>query len=80
VRVVPREPPYPIRDRKRYADVVKVLFSHRRKTVKNGLKSARGIFGGEAVDRITSAIPPEVLALRPEALSLRDFADIANVM
>jgi len=80
VRVVPREPACPIRDRKRYADVVKVLFSHRRKTVKNGLKSARGIFGGEAVDRITAAIPPEVLALRPEALSLRDFADIANVM
>ncbi len=80
VRIIPREPPYPVRDRKRYADVVKALFSHRRKTVRNGLKSARGIFGGEAVDRITAAIPPEVLALRPEALSLREFAEIANVM
>jgi len=80
VRVVPREPPYPIRDRKRYADVVRVLFSHRRKTVRNGLKSARGIFGGEVVDRMTASTPPDVLALRPEALSLRDFAEIANVV
>ena len=80
VRIIPREPPYPIKDRKRYADVVRALFSHRRKTVKNGLKSARGIFGEEAVDRMTASIPPEVLALRPEALSLREFADIANVM
>ncbi|MDD1668376.1 MAG: 16S ribosomal RNA methyltransferase A, partial [Methanomicrobiales archaeon] len=80
VRVVPREPPYPIRDRKRYADVVRILFSHRRKTVRNGLKSARGIFGGEVVDRMTASTPPDVLALRPEALSLRDFAEIANVV
>ena len=80
VRIIPREPPYPITDRKRYADVVRALFSHRRKTVKNGLKSARGIFGGEAVDRMTASIAPEVLALRPEALSLKEFAEIANVM
>ena len=80
VRIIPREPPYPIKDQKRYADVVKALFSHRRKTVRNGLKSARGIFGGEVVDRMTASIPPEVLALRPEALSLREFAEIANVM
>ena len=80
VRIIPHEPPYPIRDRKRYADVVRALFSHRRKTVRNGLKSARGIFGAEAVDRMTASVPPEVLALRPEALSLRDFALIANVV
>jgi 16S rRNA (adenine1518-N6/adenine1519-N6)-dimethyltransferase len=60
--------------------VVRILFSHRRKTVRNGLKSARGIFGGEVVDRMTASLPPEVLALRPEALSLREFAEIANVV
>jgi 16S rRNA (adenine1518-N6/adenine1519-N6)-dimethyltransferase len=80
VRITPRPPLFPIRDRKRYADVVRVLFSHRRKTVRNGLKSARGIFGAEAVDRMTAALSPETLGLRPEALSLRDFAEIANVV
>lgn len=80
VRIIPRPPLYPIRDRKHYADVVRVLFSHRRKTVRNGLRSARGIFGAEVVDRMTASLPPETLALRPEALSLRDFAEIANMV
>jgi 16S rRNA (adenine1518-N6/adenine1519-N6)-dimethyltransferase len=77
VRLKPRDPPHPITDRKRYADVVRVLFSHRRKTVRNGLRSARGIFGGEAVDRMLAGLPEEILAARPERLTLADFAAIA---
>jgi 16S rRNA (adenine1518-N6/adenine1519-N6)-dimethyltransferase len=80
VRIVPRDPPCPIGDRKHYADIVRVLFSQRRKTVRNGLKSGRGIFGADRVERIIAAIPPEILALRPEALSLHDFAAIAAVV
>jgi 16S rRNA (adenine1518-N6/adenine1519-N6)-dimethyltransferase len=80
VRITPREPPYPIGDRKHYSDVVRVLFSQRRKTVRNGLRSGRGIFGDGLVDRMIASIPPETLALRPEALSLRDFAEIAGVV
>jgi 16S rRNA (adenine1518-N6/adenine1519-N6)-dimethyltransferase len=80
VRIAPRAPPYPVRDRKHYADVVRVLFSQRRKTVKNGLRSGNGIFGADLVDRMIAALPPEILGLRPEALSLRDFAEIANVV
>ncbi|HTY52296.1 MAG TPA: 16S rRNA (adenine(1518)-N(6)/adenine(1519)-N(6))-dimethyltransferase RsmA [Methanomicrobiales archaeon] len=79
VRVVPREPPYPIGDRKHYGDVVRVLFSQRRKTVRNGIRSGKGIFGAALVERMLGSIPPETLALRPEALSLEDFAAIAGV-
>jgi 16S rRNA (adenine1518-N6/adenine1519-N6)-dimethyltransferase len=80
VRITPRAPPCPIADRKHYADVVRVLFSQRRKTVRNGLKSGRGIFGSDRVERMLAALPPEMLALRPEALSLRDFAEISAVV
>jgi 16S rRNA (adenine1518-N6/adenine1519-N6)-dimethyltransferase len=80
VRITPRPPPFPIRDKKHYADVVRVLFSQRRKTVRNGLRSGNGIFGADRVERIIAALPPEILRLRPEALSLRDFAEIANVV
>jgi 16S rRNA (adenine1518-N6/adenine1519-N6)-dimethyltransferase len=80
VRIIPRDPPYPIGDRKHYADVVRVLFSQRRKTVRNGLRSGKGIFGADRVDRMIASLPPELLALRPEALSLRDFAAIAAVV
>ena len=78
VHLRPRDPPHPIADRKRYADVVRILFSHRRKTVRNGLRSARGIFGGEAVDRMLALLPEEILAARPERLTLADFAAIAG--
>jgi 16S rRNA (adenine1518-N6/adenine1519-N6)-dimethyltransferase len=80
VRIVPRDPPCPIGDRKHYADVVRVLFSQRRKTVRNGLRSGKGIFGADLVERMLAALPTEMLALRPEALSLRDFAEIAAVV
>ena len=80
VRIIPRDPLYPIRDRKHYADIVRVLFTQRRKTVKNGLKSGKGIFGADRVERMIASLPPETLGLRPEALSLRDFAEIANVV
>jgi 16S rRNA (adenine1518-N6/adenine1519-N6)-dimethyltransferase len=80
VRIIPREPPCPIGDRRHYADIVRVLFSQRRKTVKNGLRSGNGIFGADRVDRMIASVPPEILVLRPEALSLRDFAAIAAVV
>jgi 16S rRNA (adenine1518-N6/adenine1519-N6)-dimethyltransferase len=80
VRIIPHDPLYPIGDRKHYADVVRVLFSQRRKTVRNGLKSGRGIFGADRVERMLASLPAETLALRPEALSLRDFAGIAAVV
>ncbi len=80
VRIVPRAPAHPIGDRRHYADVVRVLFSQRRKTVRNGLRSGRGIFGSDHVERMIASLPPETLGLRPEALSLRDFAEIAGVV
>jgi 16S rRNA (adenine1518-N6/adenine1519-N6)-dimethyltransferase len=79
-RAAEKAPPYAIGDRRHYADVVRVLFSQRRKTVRNGLKSGRGIFGADRVERMIASLPPGTLALRPEALSLRDFAGIAAVV
>ena len=51
VRMIPREPEFPINDRGLYADLVRALFSHRRKIVRNCLKGsarqhARADLGG----------------------------------
>jgi hypothetical protein len=48
--------------------------------VRNGLKSGRGVFGADRVERMIASLPPDMLGLRPEALSLRDFAEIAGVV
>jgi 16S rRNA (adenine1518-N6/adenine1519-N6)-dimethyltransferase len=58
---------------------VRALFSHRRKTVRNGLRLAIGALGAEHVGRILAGAPQDLLALRPEKLSLRDFAMLANL-
>ncbi len=78
VRLIPREPIFPIRDRARYADVVRALFTHRRKTVRNCLKTT-DILGPDLVARMLTLLPEEVLTSRPEELYLEDFAAIANI-
>jgi len=80
VKIFPREPIFPINDRRLYADVVRALFSHRRKTVRNGLKGSAGnMLSPLWVGRAIAALPDEILKSRPEALYLEDFATITNI-
>jgi 16S rRNA (adenine1518-N6/adenine1519-N6)-dimethyltransferase len=81
VKIVPRKHPlFPINDRHRYADVVRALFSHRRKTIRNCLKGSGGMLDPEWVRRVIIALPEEILKSRPEELYLEDFATIANMV
>jgi 16S rRNA (adenine1518-N6/adenine1519-N6)-dimethyltransferase len=79
VRLIPRGPIFPISDRKLYADVVRALFSHRRKTVRNGLRNSAGILSAEDAEKMLSVLTEEILSSRPETLYLEDFATITNV-
>jgi 16S rRNA (adenine1518-N6/adenine1519-N6)-dimethyltransferase len=80
VKIVPREQPiFPINDRKWYADVVRALFSHRRKTVRNCLRGSAGMLDPEWVQRVITMLPEEILKSRPEELYLEDFATISNM-
>jgi len=79
VHLIPRDPFFPIHDRRLYADVVRALFSHRRKTVRNCLKGAGGMIAPHQVERMLAGLPDEILSSRPEALYLEDFATIANL-
>jgi 16S rRNA (adenine1518-N6/adenine1519-N6)-dimethyltransferase len=79
VKIHPREPIFSIHDRKLYADVVRALFSHRRKTVKNCLKGSSGMLEKNMVEHLLSVTPGEILSSRPEELYLEDFATITNM-
>jgi 16S rRNA (adenine1518-N6/adenine1519-N6)-dimethyltransferase len=80
VKIIPREPIFPINNRILYADVVRALFSHRRKTVRNCLKGSVGTMLERAwVDRVIASLPGEILKSRPEELYLEDFATISNI-
>jgi hypothetical protein len=78
VHLIPRDPLFPIHDRRLYADVVRALFSHRRKTVRTCLKSAAGMIAPHQVELMLAGLPEDILSSRPEALYLEDFATIAN--
>jgi 16S rRNA (adenine1518-N6/adenine1519-N6)-dimethyltransferase len=78
VKIIPRGPIFEIRDRKLYADIVRALFSHRRKTVRNCLKGSSGILDKGFVAYVLELLPEEILASRPEELYLEDFATITN--
>jgi 16S rRNA (adenine1518-N6/adenine1519-N6)-dimethyltransferase len=80
VKIFPRDPIFYISDRRLYADVVRALFSHRRKTVRNCLKGSIGsMLSRPWVERVLTELPPEVLNSRPEELYLEDFATITNI-
>jgi 16S rRNA (adenine1518-N6/adenine1519-N6)-dimethyltransferase len=81
VKIVPRQQPlFPINDRHRYADVVRALFSHRRKTIRNCLKGSGGMLDPEWVRKVITVLPEEILKSRPEELYLEDFATISNMV
>jgi 16S rRNA (adenine1518-N6/adenine1519-N6)-dimethyltransferase len=78
MKITPREPPVPIRDRSVHAALVRELFSHRRKTIRNGLRGMRNIYGEVVMTNLVESLPAELLEMRPEMLSVPDFIDLAN--
>jgi 16S rRNA (adenine1518-N6/adenine1519-N6)-dimethyltransferase len=78
VRLLPHPSRFPICDHGFYFEVVRALFSHRRKTVRNGLRNLRGSIGPERLNRMMATLPADILSARPEELQLGDFATIAN--
>lgn len=72
LRLVPyRRPPVAVGDERRFARVVRQAFSQPRKTIKNNLKGLLDV-----ADIKTAGVDP---TLRPERLSLAQFAALADV-
>jgi len=78
VKIVPREPPVKIQNREVHAVLVRELFSHRRKTIQNGLKGMKSIYGEETMTALINELPKDLLSKRPEMLSVTDFIELAN--
>jgi 16S rRNA (adenine1518-N6/adenine1519-N6)-dimethyltransferase len=73
VRILPHAtPPFELRDRKRFADVVARLFSMRRKTLARSLK---GLLDESAITAL--GLDPRA---RPETLQPADFARLADAI
>ena len=78
VKIIPHDPPVKILDRDVYAVLVRELFSHRRKTLQNGLKGMKSIYGEETMASLIEELPKELLGKRPETLAVIDFIELSN--
>ena len=82
VCVRPRDPDYEVDDEGFFFDLVKALFTQRRKTVRNGIRNTTHISGIEdpaaAVDAV-AAKDASLLRARPGSLTPAEFASVAAV-
>ena len=80
VIVTPREPEIPIRDKTVFENLVRELFSHRRKTIANGLKGLASVYGKETVSAFSNALDASLLQKRPEVLPVSEFINLSNIL
>ncbi|HJJ53164.1 MAG TPA: 16S rRNA (adenine(1518)-N(6)/adenine(1519)-N(6))-dimethyltransferase RsmA [Methanocorpusculum sp.] len=78
VKIIPHEPVIRIVDREVHSILVRELFSHRRKTTQNGLKGMKSIYGEDTMSALINNLQKDLLAKRPEQLSIPDFIELAN--
>jgi 16S rRNA (adenine1518-N6/adenine1519-N6)-dimethyltransferase len=79
VRTTPREPAYEVADPEFFFDLVKAVFTQRRKTLRNAVRNTAHISGLDDAEAVVDAADEAVLSRRPETLSPREFADLAAI-
>ena len=80
VRTTPREPEYAVRDEAVFLDLVRAVFTQRRKTLRNALRNTTHISGIGDADEVVDALPDELLGARPGDLPPATFAEIATIV
>lgn len=74
------KPPVNVKDSRLMFRIIRASFNQRRKTLVNGLKNARELdFTKEEIERAVSACGFPI-GIRGEALTLQNFADLANCL
>lgn len=78
VKITPHDPPVTLLNRAVHAVLVRELFSHRRKTIRNGLQGMQSIYGDAVMATLLESLPGDLLDKRPEMLSIVDFIELSN--
>ncbi len=80
VRVLPREPDYSVPDEEQFLDVVRAVFTQRRKTLRNAIRNTTHISGIEDPEAILNSLPEELVSKRAGELDPSTFAHIASLV
>ena len=79
VRTTPREPSYQVPDESVFLDVVRAVFTQRRKTLRNAVRNTTHISGIRDAEAVLAALSDEELGVRPERMGPEGFARIARL-
>jgi len=78
VRTMPRDPDYDIEDEAVFLDVVKAIFTQRRKTLRNAIRNTTHVSGIDDARAVLGALDDDLLDRRPATLEPATFARIAT--
>jgi len=79
VRTTPREPDYVVEDESVFLDLVRAVFTQRRKTLRNAIRNTTHISGIADPVAVLEGLPEERLRRRPGELPPAAFAEIARL-
>ena len=77
VSLTPRTPAYEVPDDQAFLELVKALFTQRRKTVRNAIRNTVHISGIQDPEALIDVLPEAILQKRPDAVEPAEYAEIA---
>lgn len=78
VRLIPRPPPYEVKDVDFFMDFITAAFSQRRKKLRNAISNNAGFLGLR--ENALEKLPLDIIERRAETISPEDFAKLADIM
>jgi len=78
VRVVPRPPPYEVRDEEFFMRFITAAFSQRRKKLKNAILNNAAMLGIK--ESAMEKLPQDIIEQRAETLSSEELAKLADIL
>lgn len=76
----PREPAYEVHDEARLMELIRALFTQRRKTLRNAIRNTTHLSGIERPDEVVRSLPEGWADRRPGTLSPSAFARLAAIV
>lgn len=79
VRLLPRPAPYDVGDETFFLDLVKAVFTQRRKTLRNAIRNTGHISGIDEPEAVIERVDADLLDQRPEEIPPATFAEVAEL-
>jgi 16S rRNA (adenine1518-N6/adenine1519-N6)-dimethyltransferase len=80
VKITPRPPLYKVKDEEFFMNFIKVIFSQRRKKLRNAIVNNAVLLRIDDPVRVLKKLPPDVVNKRAEALAPEMLAKLAEII